>query len=411
MNASLRKRRPGGVLRCAAAALPVLLATALLVPTASAVKLKNPAFYETPAVLPAADGALIRSEPMEFALDPLKVHTVRYTAERILYSSRARTGKQIAVSGTVIVPKTAWKGPGRRPVIGYAPGTQGIGDVCAPSRKFTGGLEYEGLFIIGMLAKGWAIAMTDYEGLGTEGMHTYADRVAEGRAVIDGVRAAQALPGDDVDATSPVAFYGYSQGGQAAASAAELAGTYGKGLDVKGTVAGAAPSDLTYLPGAIDGSLFSIFGWFAIHGLTASYDIDMTPYLNAEGRQVYDDMKENCVMHLFNGAFKKSSRYTVDGAGLAELITREPFRTVIDDQRVGRIKPSAPVLVTHSYFDDVVPIKVGQQLVKDWCGKGATVKFSPNLSPLHVGGMLNNATEVYAYLDARFAGKKAPTSC
>ena len=44
-----------------------------------------------------------------------------------------------------------------------------------------------------------------------------------------------------------------------------------------------------------------------------------------------------------------------------------------------------------------------------WCG--ANVRLSSNLTPLHLGGMLNNATEVYGFLEARFAGLPAISNC
>ncbi|WP_460799446.1 lipase family protein [Nocardioides pacificus] len=381
--------------------------------TASPVHAEDPlpAFYQAPATLPAANGDLVRSEPMKFLLDPAGATTVAFSSTRVLYRSTDRTGDPIAVSGSVFVPKAPWVGPGKRPVIGYAVGTQGIGDSCAPSRMFSEGFEYEGLFMAGLLARGYALAMTDYEGLGTEGMHTYMDRESQGHAVLDAVRAAQRLPGSGLSVTSPVAFYGYSQGGAGSASASELAPSYAPELKVKGAVAGAVPADLTALPGAIDGSLFSLFSWFAIAGQTASYGVDMDPFLNDAGRQMYDEIADDCVLDLFGSAFKSSEQFTADGADLAELITREPFRTMIDDQRIGRRAPQVPVLVTHSALDDVVPFRVGKQLARDWCDGGAKVRFSANVSPGHVGGMLNNATEVYGFLEARFAGLPAASSC
>ena len=412
--------RLGRMVAAAAAAVLVPLVSLPATPTHAAeapssgslfAEEELPAFYRAPASLPPANGDLVRSEPMRFTLDPAGGARIALTTTRVLYRSTDRTGDPHAVSGTVLVPKTPWIGPGRRPVIGYAAGTQGIGDTCAPSRQLSEGFEYESLFMAGMLARGWAVAMTDYEGLGTAGMHTYMDRESQGRAVLDAVRAAQRLPGSGLSSSNPVGLYGYSQGGAAAASAAELASSYAPDLKVRGTVAGAAPADLTQLPGAIDDSLFSEFSWYAIIGLTASYGIDMGPYLNDAGREMYAEMADNCVFDLFGSAFTSSADYTADGASLADLIEREPFRTMIDDQRIGRRTPSAPVLITHSRLDDVVPFAVGEQLVRDWCARGAKVRFSPNVTPLHVGGMLNNATEVYAFLEARFLSLPAASSC
>ena len=61
--------------------------------------------------------------------------------------------------------------------------------------------------------------MPDYEGLGTAGVHTYMDRVSQGRATLDVIRAAQRLDGTGLSAGSPVGIMGYSQGGGAAAAA------------------------------------------------------------------------------------------------------------------------------------------------------------------------------------------------
>ncbi len=269
-------RRP--LLRAGIVALATAMLAALGSPAQAADEL--PPFYRAPDTLPAGDGTVIRSEPIRYLLDPAGVSDVAYTFQRILYTSRDRTGERHAVSGSVIVPKAAWKGPGTRPVIGYAVGTQGVGDTCAPSRLFSEGIEYEGLFMAGLLKRGYALAVTDYEGLGTEGAHTYMDRVSQGQAVLDAVRAAQRLAGTGLSASSPVGIYGYSQGGGAAASAAELAGSYAPELQVKGTVAGAVPADLSALPDVLDGSLYAEFLWFAVTGLTDSYDIDLQPYLN-----------------------------------------------------------------------------------------------------------------------------------
>lgn len=402
-------RRP--LLRTGIVAVAAAMIAALGSPAQADAADDLPAFYQAPDTLPAGDGTVIRTEPIRYLLDPAGVSDVAYTSKRMLYTSQDRTGERIAVSGSVIVPKAAWKGPGTRPVIGYAVGTQGVGDTCAPSRLFTEGVEYEGLFMAGLLKRGYALAVTDYEGLGTEGAHTYMDRVSQGQAVLDAVRAAQSESWTGLSSSSPVGIYGYSQGGGAAASAAELAGSYAPELKVKGTVAGAVPADLSVLPGVLDGSLYAEFLWFAVTGLTDSYDIDLQPYLNERGKQFLADASDDCVFDLFNASFKQSKDFTVDGSSLGDLIAREPFRTMIDDQRIGRIKPSAPVLLTHSVLDDVIPYRTGRQLAVDWCARGANVRLSTNTSPLHVGGILNNATEVYGFLEARLAGKPAPSSC
>lgn len=371
----------------------------------------RPAFYEAPATLPAANGTLIRSEKMTFLLDPLDATSLVRNATRVLYKSTNRAGEAIAVSGTVLVPTAPWVGLGTRPVIAYAAGTQGLADRCAPSRQFSEGVEYEGLVMEGLLQRGYAIAMTDYEGLGTVGVHTYMDRVSQGRAVLDAVRAAQQLTDTGLTSTSPVGIQGYSQGGGGAASAVELASTYAPELRLKGAVVGAVPADLVKVATNLDGSLYSSFAFFALRGLAASYDIDLTPYLNAQGLEAMTAVEQDCVFDLLDNAFVRSETLSIDGQPLSALMTRAPFASVIEAQRIGTIKPTVPVLVSHSVLDDVIPYAAGKAMARSWCNKGANVRLSNNVVPLHVGGIVPHAAEAQLFWEARFAGLPQLSNC
>jgi Secretory lipase len=120
------------------------------------------------------------------------------TTIRIMYRSTDVHGNPMAVTGTYFEPHNDWPGGGPRPLIVYGPGTQGQGDQCAPSRQFNQGIHwrpyldlafnYEELFVSTMVARGFAIVMTDYQGLGTPGLHTYVNRVAQGNAMLDAAR-------------------------------------------------------------------------------------------------------------------------------------------------------------------------------------------------------------------------------
>lgn len=306
-RAETRGKSAGAIATLATLLTTTIAVTALGTTSAGAVvpEPPRPAFYEAPATLPSTNGAVIRSEKVEFLLDPLDATSLVRNASRVLYRTTNRTGKAIAVSGTVLVPTTPWIGLGSRPVIGYAPGTQGMADRCAPSRQFSEGIEYEGIGIEGLLLRGYAVAMPDYEGLGTVGVHTYMDRVSQGRATLDVVRAAQRLSGTGLSSSSPVGLMGYSQGGGAAAAAVELAPTYAPDLRLKGAVVGAVPADLAKVATTLDGGLYSAFAFFALRGLSASYDVDLSPYLNATGRATSDRVEQECVFDLLNHAFVK----------------------------------------------------------------------------------------------------------
>jgi cephalosporin-C deacetylase-like acetyl esterase len=154
-----------------------------------------------------------------------------------MYRSTDTHDRPIAITGTVVTPTTPWSGMGQRPIVSYAVGTQGVGDDCAPSKSMAARFEYEGPFIAGLLARGYGVVVTDYEGLGTPVVHTYVNRASQGHAVLDAIRAAQRLPEASLPDAGPVAIAGYSQGGGASASAAELQPRDAPELKLKGAYA------------------------------------------------------------------------------------------------------------------------------------------------------------------------------
>ena len=96
---------------------------------------------------------------------------------------------------------------------------------------------------------------------------------------------------------------------------------------------------------------------------------------------------------------------------MAELMQDEPFRTVVEQQRIGTIRPTVPVLVDHSRLDDTIPFAVGRGMARSWCSKGANVRFEANLAPLHLGGMLPHWAADGVFWEARFAGLPQLSNC
>ncbi|MDO5502404.1 MAG: lipase family protein [Actinomycetia bacterium] len=378
-------------------------------PVTGVIEAPRPAFYEPPASIPSAPGTIIRQEPARQLLDPLGLSSRVVDARLIMYSSTDRSGAPIAVTGTVFVPTARWIGLSSRPVISYAPGTQGMADRCAPSRTLAESVSYEHALIKALLARGYAVAMTDYQGLGTPGSHTYMNRQAQGQAVLDMARAAKTIPG--LRTNSPIGLMGYSQGGGAAAAALELARGYAPDLSVRGAVVGAVPADLARVGLNLDGSLWSAFNNFAMVGLAEGYGLDLSEVLNERGMAAMEKTENTCVLEFGQFAFQNSGTLTRDGRPTTAYLAEEPWASVVADNRIGTRRPSAPVLVNHSLLDDTIPYAVGRQLAQDWCRQGGNVSFSTNAVPLHVGGMAPNLTESLAFFEARFAGLPLISSC
>ncbi|PRX50357.1 secretory lipase [Prauserella shujinwangii] len=371
-------------------------------------------FYDPPSPLPPGDdGAIIRHEPARFFLDPVRLVPAPARVQRIMYRSTDTHGEPVAVTGTVLTPHTPWSGPGERPVIGYAPGTQGLGDQCAPSKAMAMGTEYEGPFLAGLLTRGYGVVVTDYEGLGTPGVHTYVNRRAQAHALLDGVRAAQRLPEADLPDAGPVALAGYSQGGGASAAAAELQPAYAPELDLVGAYAGAPPADLAAVAAALDGQYAVGFLMFAVASMNYAYpELDIPAVLNDKGTRVREQVERECTADaLLHHAFTRTADLTRDGRPITAYLDAEPFAPVVEEQRIGTTAPGVPVLVTHSATDDIVPYAQGRAMARAWCADGGTVRFRTLLTPTHVGGYVASMPLAFAWLEGRLHGRPAPDNC
>lgn len=361
------------------------------------------AFYHAPVHLDASQpGELFRSSAVRNPANTLGITNIGpYKAERILYSSTNRKNKKIQVSGIVIEPKAAWSGEGERPVVAFAPGTQGVADRCAPSRKIADGIgDYEQLFFERYLEKGYAVVVTDYEGLGTPGLHTYMDRISQAHTVLDSVRAAQQLKSWDISEKNPVFINGYSQGGGAAAAAAELYDDYAPELNIKLATIGAAPADLTLLPPALDGTLYFLFESYALLGLSNSYGENIYSYLNERGKNLLHQATSTCTLGLTNFAGTTIKDISDEGISVDEFISAAPYDSILADQHIGYDAPSIPVVVTHGRGDDVIPFSTAEQLVSEWSERGADVTFIPNEAKSHVGGTIPHIKESVKAIEA-----------
>ncbi|HEX2316802.1 MAG TPA: lipase family protein [Thermomonospora sp.] len=407
------RSRVRGVARAASAvALGAVLALSGLVAGAPAAQAaptpSEDPFYTPPTPLPAGGpGTVIRSRQAEFRVDS------SVKSWQVLYKSESADGAPIAVSGTVLVPGTAWTGTGPRPLVSYAVGTRGIGDQCAPSYTLSSGFDYEARFINQALKKGWAVAVTDMEGMGTPGLHTYEVGRSQGKAVLNIVRAARRLPETGVTAATPVALWGYSQGGTSAGWAAELAPSYAPELALKGVAASGVPADLIAVARGLDGSLGVAFAFMAAVGYDAAYpELDLPAYLNDAGRKLLATSQNVCLVSadgistFLGTAFKRISDYTT-----TDPLTTPAWQQRLNANKLGGTAPAVPVFQGHAGLDEIIPFAQAQQLRRDWCARGADVTWRTYPLSEHALGLVRSLPDALGFLTDRFAGKPAQGNC
>lgn len=364
------------------------------------------AFYTPPSPLPAGNpGDVIwyRAAKATALFKPPAGTTIY----QVLYLSSDARGRPDAVSGTVYLPKS--RASATTPIIGFAPGTVGLADTCAPSRQLTasGGSDYNQIAVSAQLNRGWAVAETDYQGLGTPGEHTYVVGRSEGHAVIDAVRAATRLAQTGLSSTAPVAFYGYSQGGGGAAWAGELQPRYAPEMPLKAVSAGGTPADLIKVAAKLDGGPGFALEAAAALGFDAAYpELKLDSYLNASGKKALANVDTLCVVGMIAAyAYHKISEYTTSNP-----LVNPVWIARLNENKLGQSPPKVPIYLYHSKGDELVDVGQAVALRDAYCAAGVNVTWK-QLTGEHVTGAFAGQSGAIGYLADRFAGKAPASTC
>lgn len=360
-------------------ALLALLAALLLAAPASAAVRTGPsgdAFFTPPKPMPGkahGDPIWIRKLTNEQTLAQARVNQV------ILYRSTSLSGKAIAVSGTIHLPKG--KAPkGGWPVVSWAHATSGLGDQCAPSRNpGEGAIHAYHVYIESLLdrwlAAGFAVVRTDYEGLGTKGVHPYLVGVSEGRGVLDIVRAARKTY---KSVGTRLAIGGHSQGGHAAVFAAALAPKYTPELRVRGTAAFAPAAQGDELFAALSSSdqPSRITGYAAVfgRGIDAAYPkVGFASLLSARGKELYPLTLSRCIPEITaeNSEFAQTAPRDLFAAG-ADL---GPLTKVLAQNDPTDLRVTTPLLVEQGAADTTVFPTFTEAMIAGLRKRGAKVTY------------------------------------
>lgn len=322
----------------------------------------------------------------------------------VLYLSESAYGEPVAVSGTVTAPSTPATD---RPILAWAHGTTGLGDQCAPSKTFETAGSSEATLAGLALGQGYVFVATDYQGLGTPGVHPFLVGLSEGRSVLDSVRAAQRLEGTGASAASEAVVWGHSQGGQSAAMAGDLAPTYAPDTNVVGAVVGSPAAELpTLLTGATASPAFG-FGFMIGAGFQAVYpELDLGAVFTPEGLAGVEEAKTSCVDIVAKYAAEDPSRYVK-----ADPTAAPGWAEVLQENSPGATKTSVPVFVYHGEADELIPVAISRQLLQRYCAVGTTASLKTYPGGTHAGVVPMAFGDITTFAADRFAGTPAPSSC
>ncbi len=356
------------------------------------------------AVCPAAaqNGALVQSQPLHGAPDGA-------AAYRILYRSTGLSGEPIVVSGMVVIPQGD-PPPGGRPIVAWAHPTTGVAPRCAPSLARVRFQMIQGLR--DMVERGYVVTATDYPGLGTPETHPYLVGDSEGRAVLDSVRAARALPG--AQASSRFAVWGHSQGGQAALYTGLLAKGYAPDLQLVGVAAAAPATELSTLmrddlgtSGGNNLTAMTLWSWARVYGAPINNVVEPAamPTVNR--------LAGECIESIFDLFERRRTEKSLEHGflGVKNFAGVEPWRSLLARNTPGALPSNIPVFLAQGDADKLVRPEVTADYMRRLCRDGSSVRMIVLPGVGH--GVLgrDSASAAVAWIADRFAGIAAPSDC
>lgn len=396
-------------------ALVVVLAVALLVMAYLAAARPGTLLELTPSGALAPDDVDALTGP-DFANDGQAAPRATHTVDTYLlrYESTWPNGDTAPITAQLFVPRR----DGDADVFVFAPGSNGLVDACAPSLAFVvdGAHDTYARYALAYAGQGFVALVPNYTGFFDEGaIQPYFVREAEGRAVLDALRVVPEALGRASDAPPIGASFvgGYSQGGHAAFSAADLRATYAPDVPLDGVVGFGATTGLE--------ALFREFTYVApwvVHAYATYYpgrvdpaDVLAEPYLS----NLAADAESWCIQEvqqnyphdpgtLYHPAFATSLLdRTLDA-------THPELAALFEENDAGLGDHGLPAVVLQGTDDPVVTLESQNAFVLALCERGSAVRYPNYLRTRHDTRYVG-FDEAIAWMAARSAGEDAPSDC
>lgn len=338
---------------------------------------------------------------------------VRYSAElaaaagevkRALYRSTSGvTGRPVDVGGVFAVPKGA-PPAGGWPVVSVGHATTGSDHGCGPSLRPD--LMGYTATVTGLLASGFAVAMSDYEGLGDQGVHAYLEPYSAGYNLIDATRALMRL---FPDVSSNWAAFGGSQGGQSAWAANELADTYGDGLTMAGAMALAPPVNVVDLAerayrGELTAEQQGVWPLVVVGLHRAGLLPSTSPYLRGSADPTIPGFLGCTEQDTWLRSGLDADDMRPESVEATDELVRALRQTALPQR-----PPAAPMVVINGTQDQVVLPSWVDYSVKLSCRLGADIQHVELSQADHDKGYPDE--DIMNWLVQRFAGAPTESNC
>jgi pimeloyl-ACP methyl ester carboxylesterase len=261
-----------------------------------------------------------------------------------------------------------------------------------------------------MVLNGFAVTMTDYQGLGIpEYYHPFLDSKTFGYNMIDAVRAIKRI---GADLSNQWVAFGHSLGGMAAWAAADQNGTYGKGLDLMGTLAMAPAADMAGMADAAwDGTLTAdqrVAMVFALETLSWSHpDLDLNKYRRGYTAENWDKLLD-CLPPNLDDILATRSKMLNSDLKPETPADRDRLRDLLEAMAVPQNKLTTPLMVVYGTQDTLVDLPWFERAVQKACAQGDAIQLEKSIGQGHSD--LDSPFGL-PWLRDRLTGQTIPNSC
>lgn len=405
----------GALIRSLVGGVAVGLASALVAATVGAgsaaalpvypVADPDPFFSAPPDLAAHAPGDVLKLRQM-----PPNLYFPGSQVWEVLFRTKDSQGNPMAANTTYLLP------PNRvpdGPLVSYQHIINALGNKCKIATElyttdpFTQIREAPGLNIA--LARGWAVALPDHLGP----RMAYGAAKLGGQITLDGLKAVRKIP-EFQSANSPIGLAGYSGGGMATGWAAAMASTYAPELNIVGAAEGGVPMNLGKMAQALGANPHPAFGlaMAAALGLEREYPdrVNVSGQLNDQGRWLQDMIKNGCTNEIMFWGIGRSAAQVTDNK---DFMNNPSAWEVMDENSLELYPgvPDFPIFEWHSPTDGLIPVDSIDNTLRRYCGAGTPVETLLTPTPDHLSAAVLGLPRALDWMDARFRGDAAPSTC
>ncbi|MFI8504591.1 lipase family protein [Streptomyces sp. NPDC085524] len=374
-----------------------------------------------------APGTVLKTRTLQYHLVGLPTPV---KAIQLLYRTTDAQGRPSANVTTVV---RSLSGDGGK-AVSYQSFYDSLNPEDGPSRAIAGGLTLggaianaEALFLAPLLLQGYNLVIPDTEGQTSN----FAAGPEYATNTLDSIRAATRSAETGMNQDTRFGLMGYSGGAIATNWAAALAPSYAPEVNDKlvGFAEGGLLVDPAHNLKYVDGSLV----WtgvipMALIGVSRSYGIDLKPYLNSYGLEVYQKLERGSIVDAL-GRYPGLTWKKMAKPQYADPNSVPAFVDAVNRINLGSAPtPAVPGFIAQGnggVFEGTFGNRPGigtgdgvmvagdvRALARQYCSTGnGSIEYKQFDLLSHVGVPVVWAPLAMSWMDDRFAGRNAPSDC